>query len=112
MNLNKIIILIPVLVLISSCAALETADRENKNFEKNSSLSDTREVPNQFGWDSTNCMMFTADGHCMHQIGVNILGVQPQNQNNLLPQTPPVETGITPSNCAHIMADGTCAHPL
>ncbi len=68
----------------------------------------TGEIPNQYGWNDSNCAHIMADGHCAHPTGANSQApaIEPAIAN------PTNASGWNSSNCAHIMADGTCAHPL
>lgn len=69
--------------------------------------SEVNQMPNQYGWDNTNCAFIQADCHCAQPMGINALDIQ-------VPMTPPTPAAgpWNSSNCAHIMADGNCAHPL
>lgn len=106
MKLTNLIILIPMLFM--GCVSMESDHHQNQSRKGKLINPSPKEIPNQFGWDKTNCAHIQADGHCAHPTGGNTFGIDSSPKPLKIPST----NQINSSNCAHILADGTCAHPL
>lgn len=70
---------ISILILGIGCASIQTqsssSDASLHSLESNgisSLFEQENDLPNQYGWDDSNCAHIMADGNCAHPTGINI----------------------------------------